>query len=193
MKKVLIVDDTKNIRVLLTTCLELRNYEVITASNGTAALDILKNEEKDIELIFLDIRMPEMNGTEVLKFIRNAGINCPVVIMTAFATVKNAIDCTRLGAVAYLQKPFSPEKVNSVIDEILSPENCEDNYIENARKLIKQGDFLVAHNSLKLALAQDPYNKEIYSLLAEINKNIGNLKEAKRFQMISKLFDSEND
>ncbi|MDP4147757.1 MAG: response regulator, partial [Bacillota bacterium] len=158
------------------------------------------NVREDIDLIFLDIRMPKMNGTEVLKFIRDAGINCPVVIMTAYATVKNAIDCTKLGAVAYLQKPFSPDRVNSVLDEIFGAEVSEDNvsreiedeglYIEEARTFIKQKYFKEAHDRLKMALAKNPYNKEIYFLIGEVNENINNLKEAKRFYTISKLFDS---
>src|SRR5471030_2230356 len=113
MKKVLVVDDTKNIRMLLTTCLELKDYKVLTAEDGKSAIDIVKAEKNSIDIIFLDIRMPEMNGTEVLKIIRGLGVKCPVIIMTAYATVKNAVDCTKLGAVAYLQKPFSPDRVSS--------------------------------------------------------------------------------
>ncbi|MDZ5010670.1 response regulator, partial [Clostridium perfringens] len=91
MKRVLVIDDTKNIRILLSTCLELRGYEVITADNGIEALNIINNVNENIDLIFLDIRMPGISGTEVLK---NIKFNCHVVIMTAFATVKNAIECT---------------------------------------------------------------------------------------------------
>ncbi|NMM65782.1 response regulator [Clostridium sp. P21] len=200
MKKVLIVDDTKNIRVLLTTCLELREYEVITADSGKEALNIIKNKKSNIDLIFLDIRMPEMNGTEVLKDIRNMGMECPVIIMTAFATVKNAIDCTKLGAVAYLQKPFSPERVNSVLDEIFNVNN-ENYFIENkdenvlvekAKVLIEKCSFVQAENNLKNALAINPYNKEIYFLIGKVNENINNKKEAKRFYAIAELFEKEN-
>ncbi|MDT8717801.1 response regulator [Clostridium sp. 19966] len=198
MKKVLVVDDTKNIRVLLTTCLELRDYEVITADNGKTALEAVKAHKKDIDLIFLDIRMPEINGTEVLKAIRDFGIGCPVVMMTAYATVKNAIDCTKLGAVAYLQKPFSPERVNSVLDEIFSLEPTkilkkesknDVYYIEKAKSFMKDGKFSEAYGSLKLALGKNPYNKEIYSLIALVNENTNNKKEAKRFDAIAKLFE----
>lgn len=198
MKKVLIVDDTKNIRILLTTCLELRNYEVITACNGETALNILAENKKSIDLIFLDIRMPEMNGTEVLKSIREMGIKCPVIIMTAFATVKNAVDCTRLGAAAYLQKPFSPDRVNAVLDEIFISETKDDNLldeekdenllIKQARILIDEGNYEEAHGKLKEALAINPYKKDIYTLIGDVNNNINNEAEAKRFYEISKLF-----
>ena len=121
--------------MLLTTCLELKGYEVLTAEDGKSAINIIKDQRQNVDLIFLDIRMPEMNGTEVLKVIRDIGVKCPVIIMTAYATVKNAIDCTKLGAVAYLQKPFSPDRVNSVLDEIL---DSNGSYSENSEHLEKK-------------------------------------------------------
>ena len=191
MNNVLIIDDTKNIRKLLTTCLEIRGYNVLTAESGNIALNILKKERNNIGLIFLDIRMPELNGTEVLKYIKNMGITAPIIIMTAFATVKNAIDCTKLGAAAYLQKPFSVERINSVLDEVISKNSeitNEKDLIQSAKKSIEENDLNKAHEMLKKALSVNPYNGEIYSLLGEVNKHMGNLKEAERFYFISKLF-----
>ncbi len=121
MKKVLVVDDTKNIRTLLSIYLKLNGFEVLMASNGHEALSIIDTEALD--LIFLDIKMPELSGTEVLKRIRAKGITAPVVIMTAFATVKNAVDCTKLGAITYLQKPFTTDKVKTILDDIMIERN----------------------------------------------------------------------
>lgn len=197
MKKVLVIDDTKNIRMLLTTCLELKGYSVLTAEDGKSAIEIVQEEKDNIEMIFLDIRMPEMNGTEVLKIIRDMGIKCPVIIMTAYASVKNAIDCTRLGAVAYLQKPFSPDRVSSVLNEIFTAtENYSDNQrlleekalILKSKQLLIEEKFDEAHNSLKLALAINPYNKEIYHLLSETNENLKEFEKAKLFINIYELF-----
>lgn len=199
MKKVLVVDDTKNIRMLLTTCLEIKGYKVITAEDGKSAIEIIKGEKNNIDMIFLDIRMPEMNGTEVLKIIRELGVKCPVIIMTAYATVKNAVDCTRLGAVAYLQKPFSPDRVSSVLDEILASSELyneklqeESTIILKSKKLITEHRFEEAHDNLKAALALNPYNKEIYHLISEMNENIGKFPEAKLFDAIYELFNDAN-
>ena len=145
MKKVLVIDDTKNIRMLLTTCLELKGYKVLTAEDGKSAIEIVQEEKDNIEIIFLDIRMPEMNGTEVLKIIREMGVKCPVIIMTAYATVKNAVDCTRLGAVAYLQKPFSPDRVSSVLNEILT---STENYSKNLTDLEEENTLLLKSKNL---------------------------------------------
>ena len=198
MKKVLVVDDTKNIRMLLTTCLELKGYTVLTAETGILAIDIVKEEKNNIDIIFLDIRMPVMNGTEVLKLIRDMGVICPVIIMTAYATVKNAIDCTKLGAVAYLQKPFSPDRVSSVLEEVLisSENNCdnltyigdENNLILISKSLLTQGNFEKAHSTLKQALAINPYNKELYYLLSKTNEKLNRFKKAKLFNDIYELF-----
>jgi len=116
MKKVLVVDDTKNIRVLLTTCLEMEGFEVLSVDNGEKALEIFKNEK--IDLAFLDIKMHGISGTEVLRTIREWGIGTPIIIMTAFATIKNAVECTKLGAVEYLQKPFTAQKIKNLIQTI---------------------------------------------------------------------------
>ena len=96
--------------------------------------------------------MPEMNGTEVLKIIRDMGVICPVIIMTAYATVKNAIDCTKLGAVAYLQKPFSPDRVSSVLEEVLtSKRSYSENpkYLEEENNLILKSKNFLEKESLK--------------------------------------------
>lgn len=198
MKNVLVVDDTKNIRVLLTTCLELRGYTVLTSASGQSALDIIEKEKDNIELIFLDIRMPEMNGTEVLKNIRKLEVTCPVIIMTAFATIKNAVDCTKLGATAYLQKPFSPERVNAVIDELFTSNKklkddtpSEDDasfFIAKAREQLETENYSEAFTSLKTALSINPYNKDIYHLLSIVNEKTNNEKEASRFNKIYELF-----
>jgi len=200
MKKVLVVDDTKNIRMLLTTCLELKGYKVLTAGDAKSAIDIVQKEKDNIDIIFLDIRMPEMNGTEVLKIIRDMGVKCPVIIMTAYATVKNAVDCTKLGAVAYLQKPFSPGKVSAILNEILDSKESPDKslkYLEQentlilkSKKLLEQGKFEEAHNTLKTVLAINPYNKEIYHLISETNRNINKFDEAKLFNSIYELFNN---
>lgn len=197
MKRVLVIDDTKNIRILLSTCLELRGYEVITADNGLEALNIINNTNEAIDLIFLDIRMPGISGTEVLKNIKEARMSCPVVIMTAFATVKNAIECTKLGAVVYLQKPFSPDRINIVLDEIESKsipnknESDIDLIMAEARRLLDQNDmdkYNKIHELLKKVIGMDPYNKEVYLMISQFNGLIGNKVEERRFQDIYNLF-----
>jgi two-component system, OmpR family, response regulator len=191
-KKILVVDDTKNIRTLLTTCLEIEGYTVLSAHNGVQALKLFQTESPD--LAFLDIKLPELSGTEVLRKIREKGIRTPVIIMTAFATVKNAVECTKLGAVAYLQKPFTAEKVRNVLLEILSNYQGNlpnaDNWVNLAEELMAGGKLDDAYHLLKQALAVDPARGKVYHLMARILEAQGNHKEAARFYTIASQFDS---
>ncbi|MBZ9684855.1 response regulator [Clostridium estertheticum] len=184
MKKVLVVDDTKNIRTLLGIYLKLNGFEVLMATNGNEALSII--DTQPVDLIFLDIKMPEISGTEVLKRIRAKGITAPVVIMTAFATVKNAVDCTKLGALTYLQKPFTTDKIKTIIDETMTEKE-----VPNARnieyqlmiikKLIAENNLKKALDTLKVVLSTDPNTPEIYELISIVYSRQGDLKKAEIF------------
>jgi two-component system OmpR family response regulator len=192
MSKVLVVDDTKNIRVLLTTCLEIEGYTVHSVNDGEQALRVLGAERFD--LIFLDIKLPEYSGTEILRRIRAAGIETPVVIMTAFATVKNAVECTKLGAVAYLQKPFTAEKIRNLLSEMDKEPPAKNDFSNEldslgaAQTLIEQGQLDRAFQIVKALLANNPSCGETYRLLGEIHEARGNHQEAERFYTIAKQF-----
>jgi two-component system, OmpR family, response regulator len=186
MKKVLVVDDTKNIRMSLSKCLELEGYEVMTASDGKQALDLFIQHTFD--LAFLDIKLPEIRGTEVLKRIREHGIKTPVIIITAYATVKNAVDCTNMGAVAYIQKPFSVEKIKSVLAELNLTTTCIERQDTNIGKLLmdiiallEMENYDKALEFSKRALSIDINNPEIYLLISKAFRGLGNEENAERF------------
>jgi DNA-binding NtrC family response regulator len=195
MKKVLVVDDTKNIRTLLTTCLEVEGYEVMTADTGIKALSLIQTYPFD--LVFLDIKLPELSGTEVLRSIRGNGIQTPVIIMTAFATVKNAVECTKLGAITYLQKPFTAEKVRAVLREVIETSQGVSSKLEHlwasAKEMLALGRPAEALGQLKLALAENPNCGETYLLLGEVYHAQGNTKEAERFKKIAGQFYENNE
>ena len=183
MKKALVVDDTKNIRTLLGIYLKLNDFEVLMATNGHEALSLIDTEP--IDLIFLDIKMPEISGTEVLKRIRAKGVTAPVVIMTAFATVKNAVDCTKLGALTYLQKPFTTDKIKTILDEMMikeDPFSKDIKYqITTIKKLIIENNLEKALDTLKVVLSTDPSVPEIYELLSIVYNKKGELKKSEIF------------
>lgn len=190
MKRVIVIDDTKNIRTLLTTCLEINGYEVFTASSGEEALNLFSKEHFD--MAFLDIKMPEVSGTEVLRKIRAMGLDLPVIIMTAFATVRNAVECTKLGAVAYLQKPFTSDKVKTVLGELKQYSTHEENNIVNSliisRELLEVGQIDEAYSRLKKILSINPSCGECYDLIGKVHEIKGNYEEAKKFYFVAKQF-----
>lgn len=190
MKKVLIVDDAKNIRTLLTTCLEIEGYEVHAASDGRQALDLF--EAQNFDLAFLDIKMPLISGTEVLKTIRKQGIFTPVIIITAFATVKNAVECTKLGAVAYLQKPFTADKVRAVLKEVHEFEvtRIREEDMDIIKNLVDAGSYTDAVQLLKRAVSIEPANPELFLLLGKAYEGLGDKEHAERFYEVSKTLKS---
>jgi two-component system OmpR family response regulator len=182
---VLVVDDTKNIRQMLTTCLEMEGYTVKTAGEGKTALQILSKER--FGLVFLDIKLPLFSGTEVLREMRETGINIPVIIVTAYATVKNAVECTNLGAVAYLQKPFTAEKVRSVLSEVLNfsaDKSSAQNRISLAKSRIEAGLFKEAERILKNAVGEYPLEPLLYQLLSQVSRELKNEADALKYEKI---------
>lgn len=179
--RILVADDTKNIRILLSRCLEMEGHEVTAAENGEQALKYFLNNS--FNLAFLDIKMPIISGTEVLKQVRLLGINTPVIIITAYATIKNAVDCTHLGAVAYLQKPFTVERIKGVLSEFMTEKQLENINAKllHAEELIQKAEHEKAAFLLKQLLSEESLNPEIYKLLADVNHKLNQPAEADKY------------
>ena len=109
--KVLIVDDEKGLRVGAQRLLTGEGYEVTTAENGTDAVRL--GTEAEYDLAVIDLKMPDLDGLEVLQQIKEKFPNTVCFIATAFASYETAVEATRLGAHSYIPKPFSPEELLS--------------------------------------------------------------------------------
>lgn len=105
--KILVGDDDPGIRDVLTHLLVDEGYDVVTASTGSQALDLLTGKEEDRpDLALLDIRMPDVEGIGVLQRMQEQGIDVPVILMTSFSSASKAIKAMQMGAADYLTKPF---------------------------------------------------------------------------------------
>ena len=186
-RQVLIVDDTKNIRLMLTKCLELDGYQVDSAGNGREALDAILGGSYD--LIFLDIKLPEISGTEVLRRIRSAGVQTPVIVITAYPTIKNAVECTRLGVVSYLQKPFTAERLKNLMSDLDLEKSGKrpQNLVQAAEECVKQGDLIRARNLLNMALGEDPGNADIYERLARVYSLLGDGDNSEKYRRAAEV------
>ena len=109
--KILFVDDDVGILEAAKTALEIYGYEVITAKSGKECLDRISN----VDIVFLDIKMPGMNGIEVLREIKKRDKDLPVVMITAYATVDTAIQAMKEGAIDYIRKPFNIDELQGSI------------------------------------------------------------------------------
>lgn len=107
--KVLIVDDEKGLRIGTQRLLESEGYQVTAAENGTEGINIGTSDEFDLAVI--DLKMPDIDGLEVLAKIKEKKPNTVCFIATAYASYDTAIDSTRLGAYGYIPKPFTPDEL----------------------------------------------------------------------------------
>jgi DNA-binding NtrC family response regulator len=117
MGAILIVDDEKNIRETLATYIQSLGHTVETAADAETALDAV--DRRDFDLVVSDVRMKGLGGLGLLRQIRERHRDAAVVLMTAYATVPQAVEAMRLGAYEYLIKPFSPDDVRLLINHVL--------------------------------------------------------------------------
>ena len=116
-KQILVVDDEPNLRRVLSAQLERDGYEVHTAEDGEQALGILKDHH--IDLVITDLRMPKMDGMELLRRAQKLDAELPVVMITAHGTVDNAVEALKTGAFDYLTKPFDQMEVRTIVAKAL--------------------------------------------------------------------------
>jgi two-component system response regulator AtoC len=116
IEHVLIVDDEKVVRKGISRALANRNIQSTEALNGKEALAHLKT--RDFDLVLLDIKMEDMDGTEVLQQIRQNNPKANVVMITGYPTISTAVHCTKLGALDYLTKPFSLDDLDAALSKV---------------------------------------------------------------------------
>ncbi len=116
-KQILVVDDEPNLRKVLTAQLERDGYDVHTAEDGQEGLDLLA--EHHIDLVITDLRMPRVDGMELLRRALELDDNLPIVMLTAHGTVDNAVEALKTGAFDYITKPFDQNEVRAVVRKAL--------------------------------------------------------------------------
>src|SRR5215203_6084894 len=132
----LVVDDDPHINRLVHVRLRARGFEVISVTNGEQALHQLHDWQPDV--IVSDVSMPGISGLEMLAQVRASGIDCAVVLMTAFGSEQVAIEALRRGANDYLRKPFEAAEFQTVIERTTSRLILERQNAELRRQLDEQ-------------------------------------------------------
>lgn len=172
--KILVIDDEKNIRLTLNKCLE-EDYKVVTAVNGEDGLDKFSQEE--FEVVLLDMKLPGIDGLEVLEKIKTEAPATKVIMITGFGSVETAVETMKLGAVDYLRKPFTPEEIRDIVSQVINRQQEEvesealdsyDDYLSYAKSLISQQKFEAAQDYLEEALSCDTSQPEPFNLLGII-------------------------
>jgi DNA-binding NtrC family response regulator len=120
---ILVVDDDADIRVVLKDRLESLSYQVFEASCGREALELL--ETQDVQMVLLDVVMPDMDGLAVLSEIRKRGLDVTVLMITAFATIERAVQAMKHGAYDFVPKPFEPDHIALIVAKALERETLK--------------------------------------------------------------------
>ena len=118
METVLIVDDEKNYPHILSAVLEEEGFKALTAHSGHEALEILENA--DVDLVLTDMKMPAMDGMELLERIKAKELDIPVIMMTAHGTVDKAVEAMQKGAYTYILKPFDNERLVIYVNKAIA-------------------------------------------------------------------------
>ena len=159
MFKILVVEDDKNLRKLIVTCLEKANYTVFDTKNGEEALELM--DRQYVDLIVTDIMMPEMNGYELIKELRDANYNTPILIITAKEDIEDKRGGFSLGADDYMVKPINIDELIMRVKSLLKRSN------QANEKKIKIGDVELDYDKLEIRKKDKVYQltqKEFYLL-----------------------------
>jgi two-component system, NtrC family, response regulator HydG len=142
-KNILIIDDDPYICKLLENFLERKGYSTLVAVNVKSAIQTLKS--KDVDFVLCDFRLPDGDGLKVLNYIRKNFTNLPVIIMTAYADIRQAVKLIKAGAFDYITKPVYPDEITKLIEKGMAKSgqnevqlNFEKNFIAGESEQIKQ-------------------------------------------------------
>ncbi len=191
--KILVVDDEKNIRLTVATALDPLGYKVHTAFDGKDALYQLQAEKFD--LILTDLQMPGMNGMELLEKATELYPEIKIALISAHGTVDNAVEAMKLGAVDFLQKPFTPKELRNLVYRILEESTSEkesiskyESCLKAAKNEARKREFEGAIAQTKKAIGIDPSRPEAFNLLGMLQETTGNpLEGIKNYRVATEL------
>ena len=165
MKKILIIDDEKKLANVLMMNFQRRGFKVLTANTGKDGVKAFK-EFKPI-CVITDLKLPDFDGFEVIKKIKEIDFDVPIILITAYGSVEKAVNAVKLGAYDFVTKPFEFKSLFKLVNEsmdMLSVVTSEKNYLDHEVAKVFPG---IIGKSKKM--------KEIFNLIADISGSIANL------------------
>jgi DNA-binding NtrC family response regulator len=157
--KILVVDDEESIRNSFKQVLAKDGHWATIVENGNLALELVKKNQFD--LAFVDLKMPGIDGMEVLKQIRNLSPKTDVVIITGFGTVATAVEAMKFGAYDYIQKPFPVETIRQVLNKIVEKKNILMGSKAKQLKFDRNGQ-------IETIIGESPRMLEVYELVQKV-------------------------
>ncbi len=157
--KIIVIDDQEIMRESLETALTDCGYSVDSFASGVDALERVRKISPD--LVITDIRMPEMDGMEVLRNVKDVDATIPVIVITAYGTVENAVKAMKAGAEDYIMKPFKVEEIEIVVNRALENRN-----LRSENRMLK--DVLRDYTGTAEMVGKDAAMKKLYEQIERI-------------------------
>ena len=161
---ILIVDDDEVMQQTLSDVLKKRGYEIFSVGSGNGALSVIK--KNIIDLVLLDMRLPDVDGLEVLKKIKELDTEILVIMMTAYSDVQTAVSAMKSGAYHYINKPFELEELRLLIEKGLETKSL----INEVRRLHRQQKEGYQNSDIDGNSPQIQYVKELIGMISKTHK-----------------------
>ncbi len=162
MEKILIVDDEKSILDLLNMVFKKQGYSVESALSAEKAFELL--DEDDFDLVLTDVRLPKKSGMDILKYIKEKEPHMPVIMITAYGTIKQAVEAFKAGAVDYVLKPFDVEELKIIVEKGLKERRLKEENVLLRKELKERYSF-------KNMIGKSKSMQEIFGLIDKISGN----------------------
>jgi DNA-binding NtrC family response regulator len=159
MEKILIIDDEKSVLDMLNVVFKKEGYRVKKSLSAQKALELI--EEEDFDLILSDIRLPQISGMELLRKVKEKKPGIPVIMITAYGTIKQAVEALKAGAIDYVVKPFDVEELKIIVSQGLEKIKLKEENILLKKELKEKYSF-------KNMVGKSKKMKEIYSLIEKL-------------------------
>lgn len=159
--RLLIIEDDEIMRVTLEDSLKATGYDVCTYETGLDGTNAIKQDE--FSLVITDVRLPDITGLDILEMIRDVNKDIPIIMMTAFGTIKDAVKAMKLGAFDYITKPFSLEEFHLIVKRALEVKELREENIRLRRDLSECYSF-------PNIIGESAEMKKIYDLIDKVTK-----------------------
>ena len=159
MEKILVIDDEKSILDLLSVVFEKEGYMVETSLSATRAVELMGNE--DFDIVISDIKMPKMSGMELLSYVRKNRPDIPIVMITAYGTIKQAVEALKAGAMDYIVKPFDVEELKIIVAQGLEKKRLKEENLFLKKELKEKYDF-------ENMIGKSKVMQEVYNLIEKV-------------------------
>ncbi|HNT44669.1 MAG TPA: response regulator, partial [Syntrophorhabdaceae bacterium] len=167
---VLVVDDDNHMRIALKESLVRAGYSVALAEDGKKAM--VEIDRNIFDLVITDVKMPHLGGIDLLRAIKETSPLMPVILMTGYGTVKDAVQVIKEGAYDYIQKPFNTDTLYSVVQRALGVNNGKIVFVSRAMKeVLQKAQRVAGSDATVLVLGESGVGKEVVSKF--IHENSG--------------------